>query len=391
MRICFVNYAYADDLPDAESLLERYSTLTGFSEAVADAGGDVSVVQRFHRDARLVRHGVTYVFCNDGTEGHPNTRRWPRRVHCAVGAERPDIVHVNDLHAFIQTWLLRRALPSSVAIVVQDHGGGGIRPDMRESTTLAARLRLGVKRAAMQATDAFFFTAASQADVWRQAGLIGPDQPVHPVLEASTALRPVDRRAARQQTGIEGRPAVLWVGRLNENKAPLTVLDGFEDSLADLPDAVLTMIYGSDDLLPAIRIRLAGSPALADHVRLLGPVPHALMAPYYCAADLFVLGSHHEGAGYALIEACACGLPPVVTDIPAFRAITDDGSIGALWTLDDRAALARGLRTVSALDPQAARRRVLDRFDRALSWPVVGRVALDAYTEVLAATRAGRR
>ena len=34
------------------------------------------------------------------------------------------------------------------------------------------------------------------------------------------------------------------------------------------------------------------------------------------AADIFTLGSHREGSGYALTEALACGLPPVVTDIP---------------------------------------------------------------------------
>ena len=43
------------------------------------------------------------------------------------------------------------------------------------------------------------------------------------------------------------------------------------------------------------------------------------------AADLFVLGSHREGSGYSLIEALACGLPPVVTDIHAFRTLTGCG------------------------------------------------------------------
>ena len=49
------------------------------------------------------------------------------------------------------------------------------------------------------------------------------------------------------------------------------------------------------------------------------------------AADLFVLGSHREGSGYSLIEALACGLPPIVTDIPSFRSLTGAGVVGALW------------------------------------------------------------
>ena len=43
------------------------------------------------------------------------------------------------------------------------------------------------------------------------------------------------------------------------------------------------------------------------------------MAVCYSAADLFVVGSHHQGSGYALMEACACGAVPVVTAIPTFR------------------------------------------------------------------------
>jgi hypothetical protein len=50
------------------------------------------------------------------------------------------------------------------------------------------------------------------------------------------------------------------------------------------------------------------------------------------AADLFVSGSQREGSGTALLESLACGLPPIVTDIPSFRMLTCDGRIGALWS-----------------------------------------------------------
>jgi glycosyltransferase involved in cell wall biosynthesis len=210
------------------------------------------------------------------------------------------------------------------------------------------------------------------------------------VLEASTELAPIDRLLARQSSGIEGQPAILWVGRLNANKAPLTVLDGFERCLRELPGAVLTMIYGTDDLLPSIARRLEEAPVLAEHVRLVGSVAHARMPIYYSAADLFVLGSHHEASGYALLEACACGLPPVVTDIPAFREITDGGSIGALWSTGDADSLTRALLRVARAESRSARQSVLERFNRALSWPAVGRAAVDAYARVHSAVIAGK-
>ena len=141
------------------------------------------------------------------------------------------------------------------------------------------------------------------------------------VPESSTGLRPGPRGQAREASGVDGDPAVLWVGRLDENKDPLTVLDGFERLLRMKPGARLTMVYGEEALAGDVGRRLDRSPVLASAVRLAGRVPHDRMPAFYGAADLFVLGSHHEGSGYALIEALACGVVPAVTDIPPFRAL----------------------------------------------------------------------
>src|SRR5438876_111648 len=84
---------------------------------------------------------------------------------------------------------------------------------------------------------------------------------------------------------------------------------------------------------------------------MLGHVLHFRLAAFYSAADLFVLGSHDEGSGYAVLEACACGASPVVTDIPSFRRMT----AGAQSVLCGR----QGTRTIApgrSLRPRAVRR-----------------------------------
>jgi glycosyltransferase involved in cell wall biosynthesis len=124
------------------------------------------------------------------------------------------------------------------------------------------------------------------------------------------------------------------------------------------------------------------SPTLISRVRLVGAVPHDRMPAFYTAADLFVVGSHHEGSGYALMEACACGTVPVVTDIPTFRLLTGGPIAGALWTAGDDAALARALVNVSRRDLDAERARLTDYFERELSWSAVGRRALEIYDDV---------
>ena len=363
LSVVQVNYAYDKALTDPDALLNRYFTLTGWSDALVGAGaGPVAVVQQFHRDLQVARNGVDYVF-----------RR--TAIPAAVAAWRPDIAHVNGLIFPVRTWRLRRALGRTSAIVVQSHAAG---PSIGRAP--APRL-LG--RAARRAADAFLFAADEHAAAWRGAGFIAADQPTYRVMPASSTLQPVARAQAREESGLRGSPAILWVGRLNANKDPLTVLDACEHALVDLPGATLTMIFGTGELIEEVRTRIARSPVLRERVRLTGVVPHNRMAAFYSAADLFVVGSHHEGSGYSLMEACACGAVPVVPGIPTFRLLTGDGCVGALWEPGDADGCARALTDAARRDLNTERARLADHFARELSWSAVGRRALEIYEEVL--------
>jgi glycosyltransferase involved in cell wall biosynthesis len=357
-----VNYAFDKGLTDPDALLDRYFTLTGWSEALAGAGaGTVTVVQRFHRNAEIRRNGVDYLFRAGRLAG-------------GVAARRPDVAHVHGLAFPVQVWRLRRALDPRTAMVIQSHADGG-------AIGRAPALRL-LGRLARRSADAFLFAADEHAAVWREAGFIAADQPVYCVMPASSTLQPMARAVAAELSGLRGSPAVLWVGRLNANKDPLTVLEGFARAAAALPEAVLTMIYSESDLLGAVRDRLL-LPDLAGRVRLVGPVPHDRMAAFFSAADIFIAGSHHEGSGYSLMEACACGAVPVVTNIPSFRVLTGNGSIGALWEPGDADGCARALLDVAQRDLGAERERLAGHFARELSWDAVGTRALAIYSNVL--------
>ena len=379
MKVVQVNCVFDKGLTDPDDLLGRYTTLTGWSEALLAAGAtNATVVQRFHRPARFTRNGVEYVFVSD--ELPPHLRPWQSSLPfaAAVGGLSPDVVHMNGLEFPAQARRIRSLLPDA-AIVVQNHSGGGL-------VGRAPVLRL-LTRATRSAVDAFLFAVDEHAESWRRAGAIAPRQRTYTVMPASTTFRLVPRDGARHASGIAGDPAVLWVGRLTANKDPLTVLDGFERCLARLPDASLTMIYGTDELLPDVRRRVEESNTLRARVRLVGQVAHDRMPAFFSAADVFVVGSHQEGSGYSVIEACACGAIPVVTRIPSFQQLTADGSIGALWTPGSAVDCARALVDVAAGDLVTSRAQVVDHFARALSWPAVGRRAVDVYAEVLKQAR----
>ena len=159
---------------------------------------------------------------------------------------------------------------------------------------------------------------------------------------------------------------MLWVGRLTADKDPLTALDAFARAAERLPDARLWMAYGDAPLESGGARADRGDPRLRERVRLLGRVPHARVEELCRAADLFLSASRREAAGFALLEALACGAVPPGGGHPGHRRILRGGAVGGLFPAGDAEALAELL--VRARGPRPRRRSgraVRDHFDRA--------------------------
>jgi glycosyltransferase involved in cell wall biosynthesis len=232
------------------------------------------------------------------------------------------------------------------------------------------------------------FCSLDQARPFTNAGLIGASTQVYEIPESTSRFAPADRDDARRLTGVEGDPAVLWVGHLNANKDPLTVLEGISAATCELPGLRFYCCFGNAPLLRAVQSRIASDTLLRDRVHLLGRLPHERIELLMRAADVFVLGSHREGSGYSLIEALACGLPPVVTDIPSFRSLTKAGSVGKLWPCEDSHALCQALVSLAKCSSSALRSAVRTHFERELSSDALGVKLSAMYADVLARQRA---
>ena len=377
---------YESDLTTPELLLERYATVRPFAKALHNEGVRVTVVQRFHTDLDFWDGGIRFRFCADSCQ--PALRKWEisGSFHSAVRSVcTPNdllgpvqtAVHLNGLLYPLQLRKLRNALSSNCSIVVQHHA---------EAPWPAFARPL--QRWGLRAADGFFFAARDLAASWMDDGLISKHQSIFEIMEGSNNFHCRDRSTSRARTGITGSPVVLWVGRLIPLKDPLTVLEGFIRVLRHAPQARLYMAYGSADMLPAVRERIGANRILDDAVTLMGRVEHSQLEDIYNSADYFVLGSHHEGSGFSLAEAMACGVVPVVTDIPSFRVMTDGGRIGACWrpgSSDDFVDKFLGVlrRPLEPLSRQALR-----FFQSQLSYEAIARNSIRAYREVVAVRQA---
>jgi glycosyltransferase involved in cell wall biosynthesis len=369
-RIAQVNAAYDTRAAHALDLLDRYPTLREWSEALQAAGARVTTVQRFQHAARHIRLGADYVFVRDGLPAVLPWWRASRDVVHAVRDARPDVVHVNGLQFPALVRALRAGLDRHLPIVVQDHASRAPARRVAFDPVLRWYWRRG-----LAAADAWSFTALPQATPWRAAGILG-DQEVLEILEASTSIVPIARDEARRATGMRGSPAIVWVGRLTANKDPMTVLDGLERALPELPESRVCFVYAEGDLEDRVDARVQGSSILRGRVDLIGRVPPDRMAAIFSAADVYVSGSHREGSGYALLEAIRCGLAPAVTDIPSFRAIA--GPHGFFWTPGDPVSCAEAVRR-AADAAWSGRMERLSHFTSELSWSAVAARTLAAY------------
>jgi glycosyltransferase involved in cell wall biosynthesis len=273
---------------------------------------------------------------------------------------KPDVVLVQGMNFPIQVLLLRWRLGRKVKIIVHHH-----------AEKPGTGLRGWLQRLSDPFISAYLFTAREMGEEWISRRIIRRPGKVREVMEASSVFSLLDNKKARERTGVEGSPVFLWVGRLDANKDPVTVLQAFLRWARISPTSRLYMIFQTQELLPAIEDLLSREPGVRQRVVLLGEKRHDEMEAWYNSADYIVSGSHYEGSGYAVCEAMSCGCIPILTDILSFRRMTGNGSCGILYAPGDVESLFAAIGRITARDKADEREKVLRRFREALSFEVI--------------------
>jgi D-inositol-3-phosphate glycosyltransferase len=201
---------------------------------------------------------------------------------------------------------------------------------------------------------------------------------------------PGDKATARTALGLDGRPRLLYVGRLAPIKGLTTLLDGMARLRASGSRAHLCVVGGdADEPLNGhegeLRARLADL-ALGDAVTFVGAQPQERLRDWYVAADATVLPSYYESFGMVALEAMACGSPVVASRVGGLQTTVRDRITGVLVPDHDPVSLADALeRVLDDSDLRARLGRAGVRWAAQHHWPCVAEAVCREYAAVAAA------
>ena len=162
----------------------------------------------------------------------------------------------------------------------------------------------------------------------------------------TATFRRMPRSEARSRLGLpQDAPVLVSVGALVERKGFHRVIECLPALRATLP-GLQYLIAGGPSPEGDWRERLEALVAdmrLADCVRFLGPVPPDELRVPLSAGDVFALATRNEGWANVFLEAMACGLPVVATDVGGNAEVVCRDDLGTIVPFGDASALASAL------------------------------------------------
>ncbi|BCJ35550.1 glycosyl transferase [Actinocatenispora thailandica] len=277
-------------------------------------------------------------------------RDLPALAALAAGLRGADVVHAHGMRAGLLAALAR---PRSAPLVVTWHNllpNNGSGPRQRLLAALERRL----------ARSATVHLCASDDLVDRVLRLGGRD--VRPAPVAAPSLPPPRRDAAqvRAELGAVGRPLVLSVGRLHQQKGYDLLVDAAARWRGVEPRPLL-VIAGDGPERAALTDRIA---ATGSPVTLLGHRDD--VADLLAACDLAVVSSRWEARQLFAQEALAAGRPLVCTAVGGVPGLVCDAAV--LVPAGDGDALAGAVEALLA-DPARRSELAARARDQAARWP----------------------
>ncbi len=305
--------------------------------ALAQTGVDTAVFVRRHDNAETVvevEPGFKVIHINAGPPHLPKEALAAVVEEFAAGvndwiAQHPvDVLHANYWLSGVAGHRLKHDL--DLPLVSTFHTLARVKA---ETGDLEPQRRINAEAEVIACSDVI--TANSVTELQQLASLYGADPKridvVAPGIDRAV-FSPGLREGARNALGLKDGPVLLFVGRIQ----PLKGLDVAVATLAGLSrryqDAQLLVVGGVSGPQGQKELQRFEDSVqrygLQDRVKLVPPQPHHLLSTYYRAADVCLVPSRSESFGLVALEAAACGVPVVASDVGGLTTLVDHGRTG---------------------------------------------------------------
>jgi glycosyltransferase involved in cell wall biosynthesis len=124
------------------------------------------------------------------------------------------------------------------------------------------------------------------------------------------------------------QPYFLYVGRLEKKKNTPLLIEAFVKFQHNQPVAKEKLVligdasFGSDEVKYTLN-----EFDMQDEVLMPGWIKEEDMPYIFNGARAFIMPSLHEGFGITILQALACGVPAIISDIPVLREVASDAAL----------------------------------------------------------------
>ena len=239
---------------------------------------------------------------------------------------RPDIVNAIYVGGYGFIGALSGFRPLVVSAL-----GSDLLVDYPSSIVHRAQIRYALKHADLVTTDAAVLTRI----------VISTGVPTDRIVEAVFGIEETVFHPDPEPAGRSGRPRrIVSTRNLDEIYDVETLIEAFPAVLERSP--VELVICGDGPDRSGLELK-ASSLGIEKNVTFRGRLTPEAIAAELKSADLYISTSRSDSTSVSLLEAMACGVPPIVTDIEANREWITDGENGLLFPVGDSKTLAEAV------------------------------------------------
>ncbi|MEX2589277.1 MAG: glycosyltransferase [Chitinophagales bacterium] len=182
----------------------------------------------------------------------------------------------------------------------------------------------------------------------------------------------VDTDVFKKREKLPGNEIVIGTVKALEHKYGIdTLLETFELLIKKRPESNFKLYIAGDGSKSEVYKKMAGEKQIADKVVFSGNIPNQKIPEYISQFDVYLALSRldSESFGVAIVEAMACEVPVVVSNVGGLPEVVDHENTGFVVPAENPTAALEAIEKIIE-DPnlakqmgKSARKRVLEKYD----------------------------